>query len=135
MVIKHLQRLSRKFAKSKLFVTYFRSSILSLTLLGTACANASSGHALLEPCSYADTITDKRDFDDAFKTCLQSAKDGNAVSQKNLGYIYYFGNKNVDRDVTESVKWFQAASQNGSLTASARLNIIEQKVQLSDMRQ
>ena len=60
----------------------------------------------------------------ALDTCRNMANQGDAVSQKNLGYMYYFGNERLQANQAESVKWFKLAAAQGNKSAQYRLDMI-----------
>ena len=97
-------------------------SILITSLSLTACAS-SQGRADFEPCSLADSakpISDS-EFNAAFTACKAKALSGDPISQKNLAYIYYYGNSRVQADKAQGAQWFQAAAQLGNQAAIARV--------------
>ena len=49
----------------------------------------------------------------AFAAFLDAAEHGSPPAQRRLGEIYDTGNSAVARDYAESVRWYQAARENG----------------------
>jgi len=121
MNILNLQSLNRKLAKNRLSKSCFLSIIIISNLFVASCA--SSKQARIEPCSYADSVKDAS-FRMALDTCRNMANQGDAVSQKNLGYMYYFGNERLQANQAESVKWFKLAAAQGNKSAQYRLDMI-----------
>ncbi|RUQ29706.1 MAG: sel1 repeat family protein [Candidatus Competibacteraceae bacterium] len=52
----------------------------------------------------------------AVKWYLKAAKQGYAVAQNNLGWMYEIG-RGVKQDATESVKWYLKAAAQGNADA------------------
>jgi len=49
----------------------------------------------------------------AFIAFLEAAEDGNPPAQRRLGEIYDSGNSAVERNYSESIRWYQKARENG----------------------
>ena len=129
---KILQSLSGKQTKSSLFHNCLKISILtSLTL--TAACQSTGGRVDYEPCSVLDSVKPLSDaeFNAAFQSCHIKAANGDPVSQKNLAYLYYYGNPRVPRDVDQSVVWFGLAASHGNEAAINRLKDMGQGTMLS----
>ncbi len=54
----------------------------------------------------------KQDYKTAYKLLLPFAEQGNALAQKNLGYMYSEG-KGVLQDLKEGLKWTRLATEQG----------------------
>ncbi len=53
----------------------------------------------------------------------KEAKNGNADAQVELGRLYYYGERGVNKDYTEAVKWFQKAVDKGNVFGKYCLGI------------
>ena len=62
----------------------------------------------------------EQDYKEAMKWYQKAAAQGNAIAQKNIGYLYDQG-KGVEQDYEEAMKWYQKAADQGN--ASAQNNI------------
>lgn len=134
MNILHLQSLNRKLARNKLSKICFLSTITILTL--TSCANSQVAKtAQMEPCSFAETVTKELEFPRALAECKYEAEKGDAVSQKNLAYMYYFGNQYMIPDKFESLKWFKMAAVQGNKQAQYRLDMVLGRTEFSQLSQ
>ena len=100
----------------------------------SACSTASK-QARFESCSVADSVESVSAFKTAFDNCRVEASEGDAVSQKNLGYMYYFGNQHMQKDIPESVKWFKRSAKQGNLVAQYRLDMMFGKMEFSQLTQ
>ena len=121
---KVLQSLNQRKTKGFLLKSYIKTSILIATLSLTACASGKQTSMVdFEPCSVADSVKPMSDseFNAAFTACKARAMGGDPISQKNLAYIYYFGNAHVQKDAVEGARWFNAAAQQGNAAAIARV--------------
>ena len=49
------------------------------------------------------------------------AEKGNAVAQRNLGWVYDEGNC-IQKNMKEAVKWFQKAAEQGDENAKSQLD-------------
>jgi TPR repeat protein len=49
----------------------------------------------------------------AFVAFLDAAEHGHPPAQRRLGEIYDSGNSAVERDYSESIRWYQKARENG----------------------
>ena len=63
------------------------------------------------------------DVPDLQKT-FQSAKQGNAAAQFNLGLMYVKGQGGVRQDHAEAVKWYRQAAQQGFVQAQYNLGVM-----------
>lgn len=126
-----LQSLSEKQTRGSLFKNCFKISIIIAITSLTACKSTSMVD--YEPCSVVDSVKPLSDeeFNQAFAACRQKASSGDPISQKNLAYLYYYGNARIQRDVDQSVVWFGLAAANGNLAAANRLNDMGQGTMLS----
>jgi TPR repeat protein len=53
----------------------------------------------------------------AFVAFLDAAEHGHPPAQRRLGEIYDSGNSAVERDYSESIRWYQKARENGEQLA------------------
>lgn len=51
----------------------------------------------------------------AFLAYLQAAEKGYSPAQRKLGEIYDTGNAAIERDYSESIRWYQKARENGEI--------------------
>ncbi len=128
---KILQSLSGKQTKSGLFKNCLKISIITSMTLLTACKSGSMVN--YEPCSMIDSVKPLPDaeFAAAFAACRQQASAGDPISQKNLAYVYYYGNARIPRDVDQSVVWFGLAAMHGNQSAANMLDDMRQGTMLS----
>lgn len=70
---------------------------------------------------YAIRETVPEDWQQAFDTYLELAKQGNAKAQFNLGYMYARGDI-MDRDFAKAFEWYQKAAENGDPRAHYNLS-------------
>lgn len=63
------------------------------------------------------------DYATALKEFLPLAKQGNAVAQFNLGYMYAHG-QGVPQDYTEALRWYRKAAEQGEVNAQTFLGFI-----------
>lgn len=126
--MKTLQSLNQK--QNLLLAKFLKLSILITLTSLTACASNKQSMVDYEPCSVADSVKpmSDSDFNQAFAACKARALGGDPVSQKNLAYIYYFGNGHVQKDVAEGTRWFNAAAAQGNAAATARLQDMNTKM-------
>lgn len=68
-----------------------------------------------------------QDYGEAVKWYRQSAEQGNASAQHNLGVMYDNG-KGVSRDYDEAVKWYTLAAEQGNAKAKERLLVLKKKM-------
>lgn len=126
--MKTLQSLNQK--QEKLLAKLIKNSLLiSVISLSAACTTMKS-KANYEPCSVADSAksVDDTEFNEAFAACRQKAVDGDAVAQKNLAYMFYFGNNKIKQDIPQAIEWFKSSAIAGNQSAIARMQDIETKM-------
>lgn len=73
----------------------------------SAEAAADNGAALLQK---ADSLYRAGDFDKAVEVYRQSAEEGNAEAQFDIGYAYYTG-EGISRDYTSAAMWFKRSAR------------------------
>jgi TPR repeat protein len=107
------------------------SSLIIISVL-SACTTVKPT-AEFEPCSVASNAKQlsSDEFYKAFAECRQQATDGNAVSQKNLAYMYYFGTPNMPKDKDKGLFWLKVAADNGSAAAEYRLELMGDWIKLA----
>ena len=57
----------------------------------------------------------RKDEKGAFTAFLEAAEDGHPPAQRRLGEIYDTGNSAVERNYTESIRWYQKAREGGEI--------------------
>lgn len=57
----------------------------------------------------------RRDERGAFLAYLEAAEDGYPPAQRRLGEIYDSGNSAIERNYSESIRWYQKAREGGEL--------------------
>lgn len=119
--MKTLQSLNQK--PKNLLAKSLRLSLIIAIFTLPACKSVQTSFVDFEPCSLADSAKpiQESEFKVAFAACVQKAYNGDAISQKNLAYIYYYGNSHVPQNVSEGIKWFNEAAKQGNQTAMARV--------------
>ena len=130
--MKTLQSLNQQGAN--LLAKFVKTSIIIASFSLTACAASQQSSMVdYEPCSMADSakpITDS-EFNAAFTACKARAASGDPISQKNLAYIYYYGNARVKQDVALGAEWFGIAAAQGNAAAIARVQDMQTGTALS----
>lgn len=64
-----------------------------------------------------------QDNTSTFNMTLEQAKAGDVESQCYLGFLYYHGN-GVQKNVSEAVKWYKKAAEQGMEDAKEKLKIL-----------
>lgn len=80
----------------------------------TAAMNGDSDAQYHMGCLYYTGTEVGRDFNKAYKMFLQAAEQGNPNAQNSLGVLY-----EDSMDVTNAMKWYKKAADNGNANASA----------------
>ena len=57
----------------------------------------------------------RKDERGAFVAYLEAAEDGHPPAQRRLGEIYDSGNSAVERNYSESIRWYQKAREGGEV--------------------
>lgn len=78
--------------------------------------------ALLNQAVWADDVPD-------LQKTLQSARQGDAAAQFNLGLMYVKGQGDVRQDYAEAVKWYRKAAAQGNIIAQYNLGVMYLKGQ------
>ena len=73
--------------------------------------------ALLNQAAWADDVPD-------LQKTLQSARQGNAAAQFNLGLMYDKGQGGVRQDHAEAVKWYRQSAKQGFVLAQYNLGVM-----------
>ena len=74
-----------------------------------------------------------RDYKSAFKWYLYSAKHGYRKAQHRLGTMYARG-QGVEQDYTQAYAWYKVATFQKSKRAKRKLEVIEAKLSLEQLR-
>ena len=87
--------------------TLFSLPLLLACFSATAMADADKGTALLQR---ADSLYRAGNFEKAVEVYRQSAEEGNAEAQFDIGYAYYTG-EGIGRDYTSAAMWFKRSAK------------------------
>jgi TPR repeat protein len=75
----------------------------------------------------------KKKYEEAFEWLLKAAKQNNTDAQVMIGNMYYEG-LGIDKDITESLYWYELAKTNGNVDAKYILSIIDQTFKNKKMK-
>lgn len=87
--------------------------VLCMTMSGISWAGVDEGMAAFK----------RRDYAEAFKEFRQPAKQGNAVAQFKLGYMYDAG-LGVEQNKAEAFSWFKKSAAQGDADAQGYLGMM-----------
>src|ERR1035437_4566743 len=91
-------------------------ALLLFLVTGSALADLAAGQQAMK----------NGDYVTAFKEFLPLAKEGNAVAQLYLGFLYDEG-EGVPRDYKEAAKWYRSAAEQGQADAQIYLGMKYEK--------
>jgi len=105
-----------------------------ITLSSTAQSGRSDADKLkdvfLKPCMWAHWVGEGEDTPINYKTekacMLKKADEGELRAQKELGKMYFNGDK-IDRDYEQSLKWSMVAAEAGDVDAKLRIAEMHEK--------
>jgi TPR repeat protein len=112
------------------------SGVLVLAFVATAFSGQAAEAQIIAPGpssgpvavqKFADGLAMERRGDQlgAYVAYLALAQDGYPPAQRRLGEIYDTGNRAVDRDFYESVRWYQKAREGGETIPAPKSRLPE----------
>lgn len=98
-----------------------RTLLLGCLLLVQPLLAYAGGNSLLVPATGRCSLnTAPEDLQQALATCQETATQGDAAAQYELGQFYYDG-KRAERDLQQALHWFEQSSLQGNADAQLRL--------------
>ncbi|MEK1904937.1 MAG: tetratricopeptide repeat protein [Pseudomonas sp.] len=98
-----------------------RALLLGCLLLISPLLAQAGGNSLLIPATGRCSLnTQPEDLPQALSACQQTAQQGDADAQYELGQFYYDGQRTA-RDLPQALHWFEQASLQGNAQAQLRL--------------
>ena len=110
--------MTKRIIARQLFSAWFAAFALAAGV--PACAQDTVRVSIAKPSPaqrYAAGLAmeQRKDEKGAFVAYLEAAEDGHPPAQRRLGEIYDSGNSAVDRNFSESIRWYEKAREGGEV--------------------
>lgn len=109
-IIKQLARSNNEYTLRKLKSNPSTPEGIKAGIPHTVSSGQSSSRKKISNCS--NSFYEKKDYEQAFISCVTDAESGDIKAQSILGYLYE-NNLGVDTDYEKAVYWYQAAADRG----------------------